>query len=44
MGLSALGPNGQLQGREPGTRDFDTTFNWNETFLSYENIRDFAIL
>ena len=40
MGLSALGPNGQLQGREPGTRDFDTTFNWNATYPSYQNISD----
>ena len=40
MGLSALGPNGQLQGREPGTRDFDTTFNWKATYPSYHSFRD----
>ena len=40
MGLSALGPNGQLQGREPGTRDFDITFNWKATYPSYHSFRD----
>ena len=40
MEPSAMGPAGDFDARELGTRDFDTSHPWTESYNSYENISE----
>ena len=40
MCLSRSGPNALLEGREPGTRDYDISNPWSASYSSYENIAE----